>query len=123
MMQRGRKVARKQPRLGPMVTEKKISDVPVFVALLHRFGFVNRDTKLAKHAGWSEYLRVERDPILTRIREQLRRDGELRKGSGLFSNVAETEQALCHMSPDQLLRARARYVLKDFRLIAEEKEQ
>ena len=113
--QRERRPARP---LGPMQSERTISDVPSFVALLHRFGFVSSDVKLGKHVGWSEYQRVANDPVVTRIRERLQRDGELRKGSGLFSAVAETEQALVVLSkdPDALLRLRARMTLNDFRL-------
>jgi hypothetical protein len=122
MVQRGRKAVRKQPRLGAMQVEREVSTVTVFEALLRRFKFVDRDTKLPKHAGWSEYQKIERDLVVTRIRERLRRDGELRKGSGLFSAVSETEQALCQMSEDQILRLRARMVLNDFRLTAEDKE-
>jgi hypothetical protein len=113
----------KELRLGPMQTEKTISDVPVFVALLHRFNIVDRDTKLGKHTGWSEYLRVQNDPVVSRVRDRLWRDGELRKSSSLFSAVYETEQALCQMSEDQLLRLRARMILNDFRLSEKDKEQ
>lgn len=121
-MQRDRKTVRKQPRLGVMVTERQISHIPVFVALLHKFGILDKEVKLPNHEGWSEYLKVQNDLVVTRIRERLWNAGELRKGSGLFSAVHETEQALLEMNEDQLLRLRARMVLNDFRLTAEDKE-
>jgi hypothetical protein len=120
---RGERRPAKQQRLGPMVTERVITDVPSFLTVLHRFGIVDKTAVLGKHGAWSEYLKVQNDLVVTRIRERLSRDGELRKGSGLFSAVQETEQALCQMNPDQLLRLRARMVLNDFRLSAEDKEQ
>ena len=114
---------RRPARLGAMEVERKISTVPSFVTLLHRFGFIGRDTKLSKHAGWSEFSKVEGDPVVCRIRERLKREGKLQQRAGLFSSVQEVQQVLLLMSADQLLRAKARYVLNDFRLTAEDKEQ
>lgn len=104
-----------------MQSERTISDVSSFVALLHRFCFEDKERKLGKGAGYSQYLRIENDPVVLRIRQQLLREGKLLQRSGLFDRVRQTEQALCAMSPEQLLRARARYILNDFRLTPEDK--
>jgi hypothetical protein len=124
-MRNHRRAERRPARpIGPM-RERELETTSGFVALLHRFGILDKDQKLSKHQGWSEYQRVERDPVVSRVREKLRSDGELRKGSGLFSAVHETEQALVVLSkdPDALLRLRARMFLNDFRLGPEDKEE
>jgi hypothetical protein len=90
------------------------------VALLHRFGFIDKETKLSGHAGWSEYTKVEKDLVVTRIRERLKTEGKLVQRSGLFDSVRQTEQALASMSAEQLLRCRGRYILQDFRLTPED---
>jgi hypothetical protein len=118
-----RREQRKPVRLGAMQVEREVSVTPRFVELLRKFGFIDRDTKLPKHAGWSEYLKVENDPMVRRIRERLKSEGKLQQRAGLFSQVDETWQALSVMNEEQLLRCRARRVLNDFRLSAEEKEQ
>jgi hypothetical protein len=121
---RSRQPERRPARqIGPMVSERVISNVPSFVALLHRFGFIDREAKLKGHAGWSEYTKVENDLVVTRIRQQLLREGKLVQRSGLFDNVRQTEQALASMSEDQLLRCRARYFLNDFRLTPADREE
>jgi hypothetical protein len=102
--------------IGPMQSERTISTLTVFENLLRRFNFIQRDDKLPKHAAYSTYQRIERDLVVTRVRERLARDGELRKGSGLFSAVFETEQALLQMSEEAILRLRARMCLQDFRV-------
>ena len=107
----------------PIAAARQLETVSVFDALLLRFGIIDRDTVLTKHAAYAEFARLQRDPVVQRVREELWNAGELRKGSGLFSSVAETEQCLLQMSEDQLLRLRARLVLNDFRLTAEDKEK
>ena len=100
----------------PIAAQRELETVSVFESLLRRFGIIDRDANLTKHAAYSQFAKIERDLVVSGIRERLRRDGELRKGSGLFSAVHETEQALCAMTPDQLLRLRARMILQDFRV-------
>jgi hypothetical protein len=121
-MQRDRKTVRKQPRLGAM-RDREVTTVTVFESLLRRFGFITRDTKLARHEGWSRFLQVQSDSVVTRVRERLKCEGKLQQRAGLFSSVHEVEAALCAMSADALLRLRARIILQDFRLTAAEDKE
>jgi hypothetical protein len=100
----------------PIAAQRELETVSVFESLLRKFGIIDRDANLTKHAAYSEFAKVERDPVVSRIREKLWKEGKLRKGSGLFSNVAETSQCLELMSSDALLRLRARMILQDFRV-------
>jgi hypothetical protein len=115
-MRSNRRAERRPARPLGAMRDREVTTVTVFEALLRRFGFVQWGDKLPRHAAYSTYQKIERDPMVTRIRERLRRDGELRKGSGLFSAVHETEQALAQISEEAILRLRARLLLQDFRV-------
>lgn len=118
-----RKPERRPARLGPMQTEKTISTTPACLQLLIDFNIVERDAKFSKHAAWAEYQKVSADPVVSRWRELLKREGRLQQRAGLFSCVAETQAALEAMSEEQRLRVRARLILKDFRVVDEEDQK
>jgi hypothetical protein len=124
MTQRSRKTVRKQQRLGVMQTERTVSTVSIFEALLRRWGFLHRDTKLNSHGYFSEAQKIQSDPVVSRITRRLISEGKLTQRSGLFDSVRLTDCTLAAMSEDQLLRLRARIALNDFRLTpADTKEQ
>lgn len=116
---------RRPVRLGPMETERKLETASSFELLLRRWGFVDRDTKMANHAFYSEFQKVAADLVVARMVQQLKSQGKLTQ-RGLFSAVRETECALVAMQsadPDSLLRLRARMALNDFRLTPADEER
>ena len=77
-MRSNRRAERRPARPLGAMRDREVTTVTVFEALLRRFGFVQWGDKLPRHAAYSTYQKIERDPMVTRIRERLRRDGELR---------------------------------------------
>jgi hypothetical protein len=95
---------RKEKRLGCMQVERALETQPSFERLLKKFGIVNHDEKMPKHAAWSTFSRVARDAEVVRVREALK----IQQRGGLFSEVGEVETTLTHFSAEALLRLRYR---------------
>jgi len=96
----------------PIAAERKLETVTGFERVLRRFGIVDRDTNLSKHAAWSEFSKVMQDSEVRRVRKTL----ELQQRGGLFSQICELEATLAHFTPQQLARLRLRLVSNDFRM-------
>ena len=106
---------RKPVRLGPMQSERALPTISGWLAVLIKYGFQPKDTKLKGHGCYSEFMRVASDPAVVRARDIVREKMTPQRG-GLFSIIAETDAALGTLTEAQLLQCRARVMLNDFRL-------
>lgn len=93
-----------------MLTRHTVSNVPGYVAVMLKYGIVDRDhTKtLEMSTAWELFKRIVEDAEVSKALFTFRDRERPRGHGGVFSVVAEVDAVLKRFSEEKLLRVRAR---------------